>query len=325
VKRRQFIAGVGATAAGWPMVAPAQQAIPVVGFLSPASADTYTRPLSAFRAGLKETGYIEDQNVSIEYRWAKGEYARLAAMAADLAKRNVAVIAATSDTSAQVAKLATTKIPIVFSSANDPVDRGLVASLNRPGGNLTGVSRLNTDLEPKRLDLLHEVAPDASVIAVLVNPTSAVAEYATQNVQAAGRLLRRQILVLKASTDEEIEVAFASVVRERVRALLIVGNSFFNARTEQLGALTLRHELAAIHQLREFTVAGGLMSYGSSLSDAFHLVGIYVGRILKGAIPSDLPVQQAVKAELVINVQTAKKFGLTFPLPLIGRADEVIE
>src|SRR6266478_5438276 len=326
-KRRQFIAFLGATALAWPLAARAQQpAMPVIGFLNPASASTYAPFLAAFRRGLKEAGYIEGSNVAIEYRWADGRYDRLPGLAAELVRRQVAVIAATGgDIPALAAKLTTATIPIVFDTTTDPVKMGLVADLNRPGGNLTGVSLLTVELMPKRLELLSAVAPDASVIAFLVNPTAPGAESEARDAQAAARATKRQIVVLNASSEYDLDTAFATAVQLRAGALVTRGDVFFNSRREQLVALAARHAIPAIYIRREFVAAGGLTSYGGDLTDAYRLVGIYTGRILSGDKPIDLPVQQLTKVEMSINLKTAKTLGLTVPLSVLGRADEVIE
>ncbi len=327
MRRRDFITLLGGAAMAWPLKASAQQpAMPVIGFLNPASASTYAPFLAAFRRGLKEAGYIEGSNVAIEYRWADGRYDRLPGLAAELVRRQVAVIAATGgDIPALAAKLTTATIPIVFDTTTDPVKMGLVADLNRPGGNLTGVSLLTVELMPKRLELLSAVAPDASVIAFLVNPTAPGAESEARDAQAAARATKRQIVVLNASSEYDLDTAFAIAVQLRAGGLVTRGDVFFNSRREQLVALAARHAIPAIYIRREFVAAGGLMSYGGDLTDAYRLVGIYTGRILSGDKPIDLPVQQLTKVEMSINLKTAKTLGLTVPLSVLGRADEVID
>jgi ABC-type uncharacterized transport system substrate-binding protein len=326
IGRREFITLISG-AAMWPHAARAQQpAMPVIGFLGSASPEAYARRLRAFHQALKETGYVEGQNVEVEYRWAEGQNNRLPALAAELVHRQVTVIAAAGGTSALAAKAATASIPTVFSVAVDPVNVGLVASLNRPGGNLTGVTSLNVEVGPKRLELLHEMLPTATSMALLVNPTSpSIAEPFSRALQEAARALGLQLHVLHASSEREIEAAFATLVTLRAGGLVIMPDQFFLARNEQLATLTARHAVPSVHFFREFAAAGGLMSYGSDEREYYRLVGIYVGRILKGEKPSDLPVQQVTKVELIINLKTARALGLNIPLPLVGRADEVIE
>jgi putative ABC transport system substrate-binding protein len=326
MKRREFITLVGGVAASWPIAARAQQpAMPVVGFLNSRGPGDDPQLLAAFRRGLKEVGYVEGQNVTIEYRFAENQYDRLPALAGDLVRRQVAVIAA-NGIAAQTAKAATATIPIVFVAGFDPVEVGMVANLNQPGSNITGVSILDVELGPKRLELLHELIPTRRIFAVLVNSSDpARAETESRNLQAAARALGLQLHVLHASTERDLDTVFASVVQLRAGGLAIGGDPFFNSRSAQLGALTLRHEVPTIYQFPEFTAAGGLMSYGGSLSDSYRWVGVYAGRILKGERAGDLPVQQAAKVELILNLKTAKALGLTVPLSLLTRADEVIE
>jgi putative ABC transport system substrate-binding protein len=326
MRRREFLGVLGGAAAAWPVVAHAQQtAMPVVGFLNSASSDGYADRVRAFRQGLNEAGYVEGRNVAIEYRWADGVNDRLPAMAAELIRRKVTVIAA-NGAAAVAAKAATTTTPIVFTSGDDPVRIGLVASLNRPGGNLTGVVSLDAELLPKRLELLHELLPSAALVAVLLNPANARrSENLTRDVEAAARAIGLQIKVLHASTERDFDAAFATLAQLHAAGLVIGTDAFFNSRTEQLAALALRQAVPTIYQYREFTMAGGLMSYGGSGTDTYRQAGVYTGRILKGEKPADLPVQQAVKAELFVNLKTAKALGIIVPPSLLARADEVIE
>jgi len=327
MRRREFITLLGGATIAWPLAARAQQAaLPVIGFLSSASPDDYTIRLRAFRQGLKDAGYVEGQNVTVEYRWAEDQYSRLPLLAAELVRRKVNVIVAGGGTpSAVAAKAATATIPIIFAVAVDPVKTGFVANLKRPGGNLTGVTNLNVEVAQKRLELLHELLPTATVIAALVNPTSALTEPFLQALQPAARALGVQLRVLQASTDRDLDAAFAKLVELRASALVISPDIFFNAHTEQLAALSLRHAMPTIFQQRTFVAAGGLLSYGSDESEYYRLVGIQAGKILKGEKPADLPVMQSTKVELMINLKTAKALGINVPLPLLGRADEVIE
>jgi putative ABC transport system substrate-binding protein len=327
MRRREFITLLGGAAVAWPLGARAQQpALPMVGFINPASPQSYARPLSAFLKGLGETGYVDGHNVAIEYRWAEGRNDRLPAMVADLVHRQVAVIAATSTSAALAAKAANTTIPIVFEMGDDPVRLGLVASLNQPGGNVTGVTQTNVEVAPKRLQLLHEVIPTARVMVLLVNPADpALAEMTTKEVQAAARTLGLELHVLNASTERDFDAVFAKLIQLRAGGLVIGGGPFLISRSEQLAALAARHAVPTIFQYREFAVAGGLLSYGSDIRDSYRLAGVYTGRILKGDKPADLPVQQATKVEMIINLKTAKALGINVPNTLIGRADEVIE
>ena len=301
--------------------------MPMIGYLGSASPDVFASRLRAFRQGLSEAGYVEGRNVVIEYRWAEGQYDRFPALAADLVRHKVAVIAAPGSTPAAVAaKAATTIIPIVFVTATDPVDTGLVASLNRPGGNATGVAVLSVETGPKQLEVLHEMIPKATAIALLVNPTSPlVAETQSRALQAAARTLGLKIHVLHASTERDFDTVFATLVQRRANGLVISSEALFTNRSTLLAALSLRHGVPAIYQFREFAAAGGLMSYGPSLTDGHRLAGVYVGRILKGDKPADLPVQQSTKFELVINLKTAKALGLTIPQSVVMRADELIQ
>ena len=302
-----------------------QKAMPVIGYLGNISPGVSAPGLVGFRQGLNETGYIEGQNVAIEYRWAEGHYDRLPALAADLVGRKVDVIATSSTPAIQAAKAATSTIPLVFFGGGDFVALGLVASLARPGGNLTGISIMSPELNPKRLDLLSQLVPQASVIALLVNPSNAIAEVTIRDVQEAARAKGVQLQILRAGTEAEIDSAFAALVQLRAGALVAATDPFFNSRREQLVALASHHAVPAIWEWREFVEAGGLISYGSSLTDMWRPVGIYVGKILKGANPADLPIQQPTKFELVINLKTAKVLGLTVPQSLLAAADEVIE
>jgi putative tryptophan/tyrosine transport system substrate-binding protein len=328
MKRREFITVLGGAGAAtmWPAALRSQQpTLPVIGFLGSRARGDDPQLLAAFRQGLKDSGYSEGQNVAIEYRFAENQYARLPALATELVGRRVAVIVANGP-AAEAAKAATATIPIVFSAGFDPVEIGLVASLNKPGGNITGVSILDVELGPKRLELLHGIAAKTSTLALLVNPTDQKrAETITRDLQAAAQSLRLNLPVLHASSDRDVEAAFASLEHLQAGGLVIGGDPFFNSRGAQLGALSIRHAVPAIFQFRAFAAAGGLVSYGGSLTDAYRTCGVYAARILKGEKPGDLPVQRITKVEMIINLQTAKNFGLSIPLDLIGRADEVIE
>ena len=329
MKRREFITLLGGAAAAGPLAARAQQAgkLPTIGYLGAESPTLFADGLRGFHQGLSETGYIEAKNVAIEYRWAEGHYDRLPALAFDLVRRQVAVIATpASTTAAQAAKAATTTIPIVFQIATDPVAIGLVSSLARPGGNLTGITSLNVEVGSKLLELLHEVVPAATVVALLVNPTNRIlTESISKDVEAAARILQPKLRMLPASTEREIDDSFATAAERGISALAIAPDVFFYSRSEQLAALAVRYALPAISPYHPFAVAGGLMSYGTNIRNLSRLVGIYTGRVLNGENPGDLPVQQTMKVELTVNLKAAKALGISIPLPLSGRADEVIE
>jgi putative ABC transport system substrate-binding protein len=327
MRRRDLITLLGGAAAIWPFMAGAQQpAVAVIGYLGSESPSLSADRVAGSRRGLSEAGYVEGRNVGIEYRWAEGQYDRLPAMATDLVRQQVNVIVTLGALpSALAAKAATRTIPIVFATGADAVASGLVTSLNQPGGNLTRATNLNTELGPKRLELQHELVPSATIIAMLVNPTNPNAEPVSRQLQAAAQSLGLEMPVVRVSTERDLDTAFASLVRLRAGALVIGADAFFTSRSEQLAALALRHAVPAIYQGREFAAAGGLMSYGGSLAAQDRLAGIYTGRILKGEKPADLPVQQSTKVELIINLKTAKALGVTVPLALLTRADEVIE
>jgi putative tryptophan/tyrosine transport system substrate-binding protein len=325
IRRREFTATLGATVAAWPLVARAQQpAMPVIGFLHSESPDAARAMLRAFRESLTEAGYVETRNVVIEYRWAESQYDRLPALATDLARRPVTVIVANGPAVA-AAKTATTTIPIVFFTAGDPVKLGLVASLARPGGNLTGVTNLGSELGPKRLELLHELVPSASTVAVLINPDYPDAESQKAAAQAAARARSLQLRVLQAASERDFDTVFTALGRSRTGGLVIVTDPFFNTRQRQLAVLAVRHAIPTIYHNHEFVAAGGLAGYGNSFTDLWRQIGAYVGRILKGDKPADLPVLQPTKFELIINLNTAKALGLQIPDKLLALADEVIE
>jgi len=325
MRRREFIGLIGGLAAR-PMAARAQQpAMPVIGYLSSRSPSVAAALVLAFRKGLGEAGYVEGQNVTIEYHWAEGHHDRLSAIAADLVRRRVSLIAATDTPAALAAKGATATIPIVFETAGDPVKLGLVASLNRPGGNITGSSQLSSELVSKRLGLLHDLIPSASTVGFLVNPVDPRTESLTAEMQEAGRMLGLQLHVMNASTEAEMDAAVASLSGLRLGALVVGTGDLFSRNSERLAASIARQEVPAIYQYREYAAAGGLISYGASLTDSYHQVGVYSGRVLKGEKPADLPVMRATRFELVINLKTAKALGLTVPPSLLVAADEVIE
>ena len=324
--RRDFIKVVVGSAATWPLAARAQQSsMPVIGYLGPGSAQSDAFRVTGFRQGLKEAGYVEGQNLKIEYRFAEDHYDRLPAMAADLVRHQVAVIVATSASASLAAKAATKTLPIVFETAGDPVKLGFVSSLSRPGGNLTGVTQLGEEATPKRLELLRELLPTARVMALLVNPAESLSEPQVRVSMAAAKTLGLELHVLNASIERDFDAAFEKLTALRAGGLTIGGSAFFTGHIEQLAALTVRHRIPAIYQRREFAAAGGLMSYGTDIAETHRLVGIYTGRVLKGEKPADLPVQQATKVELYVNLKTAKALGITVPISLLGRANEVIE
>jgi putative ABC transport system substrate-binding protein len=327
MRRRDFFKLIAGSAAAWPLIVHAQQApMPVIGFVNAGSAKGQARQLSAFLKGLGETGYVEGHNVAIEYRWAELQNDRLPSFVADLVQRKVNVIAATTTAAALLATAATKTIPIVFETGGDPIRLGLVASLNRPGGNVTGVTQTNEEIIPKRLQLLHELIPTASVMGLLVNPANpALAETATKEAQAAARTLGLELHVLNATTERDFDGVFAKLIQLRAGGLVIEGDPLFTNRAEQLATLTVRYAVPAVYQWREFAVAGGLLSYGSAVTDSYRLAGSYTGRILKGDKVAELPVQQVTKVELYINLKTAKALGINVPNTVIGRADELIE
>jgi ABC-type uncharacterized transport system substrate-binding protein len=326
MRRREFITIVGGVAAAWPLAVRAQQpTIPVIGLLSPRASSDVPQLIAAVRQGLKDSGYVEGQNVAIEYRFAEHQNERLAALAADLVQRQVTVIIATAAPAVVAATAATTTIPIIFEMGDDPVRLGLVASLDRPSGNVTGITQLNREVAPKRLELLHELLPAVNVMALLANPTDPSSTILSNNTKSVARTLGLELHVLNASTEQDFEGAFKKLIALRAGGLVINPDAFFAARSELLAALALRHAVPAIFENREFVAAGGLASYGGSLSDAYRLAGVYAARVLKGEKPGDLPVQQATKVELFLNLKTAKTLGIAVPLPLSGRADELIE
>ena len=326
-RRREFITLLGGTATTWPLLASAQQTqIPVIGFVNVTSAAGYTRQVSAFLRGLSETGYADGRNVAIELRWAENQRDRLPAILADLIRRQVAVIAATTAPAALLAKAATTTIPIVFETSGDPVKLGLVASLSRPGGNVTGVTQANLEIAPKQMELLQEMVPAARVMALLVNPENAeISDSNTKVVEAAARSLGLELHVLHASAERDFDEVFSRLIALRAGGLMIGPDPYFTSRSEQLGALTARHSVPAVYENRDFVVAGGLMAYGANILEAYRTAGHYTGRILKGDKPANLPVQQIAAVEMYVNLKTAKALGLNVPNTLIGRADEVIE
>jgi putative tryptophan/tyrosine transport system substrate-binding protein len=325
MRRRKFL-GVAGGALAWPIAAPAQQAgSPVIGFLDPTSLDQYRPFVNAFHGGLQEVGFIEGKNITIQYRWAEGHYDRLPALAAELVRLPVAVLVATGITAARAALGATKEIPIVFNTGGDPVKFGLVASLNKPGRNVTGVASLGKTLVAKHVELIHELIPTVGLIVYVVNPNNAVAALDTGNVEAAARALGQKLIVVRAGTESDIDAAFKTAIEQHAGALLMQLDPFFQSKQDQFLKLAARHHLPAMSYWRDYAAAGGLMSYGTSLSDALRLVGTYAGRILKGEKPADLPVQQSVKVEFVINLKVAKELGLSVPPILLARADEVIE
>ena len=325
MRRRDLLLALGGAMTAAPALRAQQKAMPVIGFLSNDTSDAFAPVVAGFRQGLSETGYVEGQNVAIEYRWAEGRYDRLPALAADLVGRKVEVIAAGSTTAIQAAKSATSMIPIVFIGGGDPVRSGLVASLAKPGNNLTGVSIMASELMPKRLELLSDLVPQSKLVALLVNPNNPIAERIMQDVQEAAHVKGMQLQVLRAGDESEIDTAFATVAELDARGLVVGADAVFDYRRQQLVALAARHAVPTVYFAREFVAAGGLISYGTSLTAAYRQAGTYVGKILKGAKPADLPVQQPTTFELVVNLNTAKALGLTVPPSILARADEVIE
>jgi putative tryptophan/tyrosine transport system substrate-binding protein len=328
MQRREFLTLVGGSAAAWPLAAYGQPAskMPVVGFLNGASAELYAKFANEFRRGLNEMGFVEGQNVLVEYRWAEGHYNRLPELAADLIRRQVTAIAATSTPAALAAKAATQTIPIVFTTASDPVSLGFVASLARPGGNMTGATQLNMELGPKRLELIHQLLPKATVITLIVNPTNpVVAQVQSRDTQEAARALGLQLQILQASTEEEFDKAVASLPPRTSGLIIGSGDSFFLSATAKFAAITVRHGVPTIYNGREFTAAGGLLSYGGSVAESYHLAGIYTGRVLTGEKPAEMPVHRSSKVEMYINLKTAKALGIAVPPGLVIAADEVFE
>ena len=324
-RRRQFLTLLSSAAAAWPLAARAQQSMPVIGFMSARSPEDSVHLLEAFRRGLKEGGFVEGQNVVIEFRWARGEYDRLPEMAADLVSRRVSVLTAVGDGSPRAAKRATSTIPIVFGIGGDPVSDGLVESFNRPGGNVTGVTLMTNLMESKRFGLLRDLVPDAQLVGALLNPSFAPSARQSQQIEEAARSIGQRLIVAKASTDEELDAAFTALVRERAHALLVAADPYFDTRRDRIVGFAQRQRLPAIYHFREYVLAGGLLSYGISLTDAYRQFGVYTATILKGAKPADLPVLQPTKFELVINLKTAKTLGLKISDNLLTLADEVIE
>jgi putative tryptophan/tyrosine transport system substrate-binding protein len=325
MRRRDFISLLSSAAATWPLAARAQQPVSVIGFLGTGTAESTTLELTGFRQGLTEAGYLEGHNLIVEYRWSEGQKNRLSSLAADLVHRQVSAIAATGNTVALATKAATKSIPIIFQVGNDPVGAGLVASLARPGGNLTGVTTLSAEIVAKRLELLRELVPAVSSFALLVNPANRDSENSKRDGDAAARRLGVQLHVISATTPDEIDAAFKSLSQLQAGAAVVAPDEFFNSRSEQLAALGLKYAVPTTYQYRQFVASGGLMSYGANIKDAWRLVGIYTGQILKGGKPADLPVQQASKVELLINLKTAKALGLTVPQSLVVSAAELIE